>query len=122
TNWNRSFLCFDYFNLGAEESKCDLCGRSFTTKFALHRHIRKVHEGISEGVLPCTCCGKKFSAKHGLERHMRLIHESAELSICPLCNRTFTTKFAFNRHTRTVHASEFDHFVHAPSSVTSALC
>ncbi|KAF8560559.1 hypothetical protein P879_10150 [Paragonimus westermani] len=90
---------------GAEESKCDACGKNFTTKFALHRHIRKVHEGISERVLPCTCCGKKFSAKHGLERHMRLIHESAEMCICPLCNRTFSTKFAFNRHTKTVHAT-----------------
>ncbi|OON19236.1 zinc finger, C2H2 type, partial [Opisthorchis viverrini] len=90
---------------GAEESKCESCGRSFTTKFALHRHIRKVHEGITERVLPCDCCGKKFSAKHGLERHMRLIHESAELCICPLCNKTFSTKFAFNRHTKTVHAT-----------------
>ncbi|VDP77487.1 unnamed protein product [Schistosoma mattheei] len=88
------------------DQACALCGKVVSTKHGMARHLKIVHEGISELVLPCACCGKKFSAKHGLERHMRLIHETSKVFACHECLKCFPDTESRRSHEQNDHGGK----------------
>ncbi|KAK3108225.1 hypothetical protein FSP39_003551 [Pinctada imbricata] len=52
--------------------ECILCGKSFTRRFALDRHIRTIHGGESS---KCKFCGQNFSRKDSYLRHIKSHHQ-----------------------------------------------
>ena len=46
--------------------KCELCEKSYSTRFKLKKHKESVHEGIK---LPCEFCGKVYSCPRALKLH-----------------------------------------------------
>ena len=53
---------------------CDVCGRSFTEKFTLRRHLSSIHGVGDVKTFPCGTCSKVFKYKHHLKAHMKKKH------------------------------------------------
>ncbi|XP_043482654.1 zinc finger protein 649-like isoform X10 [Leptopilina heterotoma] len=68
---------------------CEECGKTFSTKVILHRHIQSVHNNIK--LHACEFCSRCFSRQSHLRQHL-LIHTGKRLFACDLCDKTFTQK------------------------------
>lgn len=93
---------------GQSEYPCSDCGKVFTRKTTLKRHIR-IHIGIKE--FQCWVCSKCFMEKSHLSRHLRK-HEGVKESLeadapycCSICDRKFTIKGQLSRHLK-AHENE----------------
>ncbi|KAK3100614.1 hypothetical protein FSP39_022640 [Pinctada imbricata] len=54
------------------EFECEFCGKYFTKRKVLNRHIRTVHEGKST---TCEICGLSFNRKDSYLRHLKFKHQ-----------------------------------------------
>nr|XP_042910854.1 zinc finger and BTB domain-containing protein 14-like [Parasteatoda tepidariorum] len=70
-------------------SVCEICGKCFSIKSALKRHILEVHE--KKHVHSCMDCNKKFVRKSDLKRHTDTVHSSEKIS-CEVCKTTFARR------------------------------
>ena len=61
---------------------CDICNKTFLSKFVLIKHAKKVHgcreEEIKCQSFACEICNKTFSTKYILEDHVKKVHECRE--------------------------------------------
>ena len=65
-------------NADAEDKiACDVCGKIFSQKFSLLRHIR-IH---SSNKIKCELCGKEFTRKDSLQRHQKTCKEGLKDSL-----------------------------------------
>uniref|UniRef100_A0AAQ4S4V2 C2H2-type domain-containing protein n=1 Tax=Gasterosteus aculeatus aculeatus TaxID=481459 RepID=A0AAQ4S4V2_GASAC len=101
---------------------CSYCGKSFSLKGNLNRHVRDhtgerpfpctgcdktfkdsgslaAHMRCHTGEQPYSClfCGKNFSGRGNMTRHMR-IHTGEKPFTCPVCSKSFHVKEHLNRH------------------------
>ena len=71
---------------------CDVCGKIYSRKQSLLRHIRIIH---SSNKIKCEFCGKEFSRKDNLMRHQRMRCQkgspSNEEVLNPMSHRAGTT-------------------------------
>ena len=76
-----------------QDHKCESCGKSFSQKMNLKRHIHTVHEGHKD--YKCESCGKSFSGAQYLKKHIHTIHEGNKDNKCESCGKFFfcITKF-----------------------------
>ena len=81
---------------------CGQCGKQFSQKGTLVRHLRTVHE---EAKYPCGQCGKQFSQKGSLDEHQRSVHEGVKYP-CGQCGKQFSQKGNLARHHKSVHKSQ----------------
>ncbi len=81
--------------------KCKECGFAFVRKDMLNRHIKEVHLKIKNH--SCNLCEMKFAHRTHLERHIKSVHEDARDYICEHCDATFTREDNLQRHYRAVH-------------------
>ena len=54
------------------------CGKEYSTKFALRRHVH-THSGLK--AFGCDLCGKRFSLEQYLQEHM-YVHTKAKPFVC----------------------------------------
>ncbi|KAG8447872.1 hypothetical protein GDO86_015110 [Hymenochirus boettgeri] len=78
---------------------CLQCGKTFTQKKNLNRHIRG-HMGIRP--FQCSLCLKTFTAKSTLQDHLN-IHSGVRPYKCSCCDMDFKHKSALNKHLSSVH-------------------
>jgi uncharacterized Zn-finger protein len=84
--------------------KCELCDKSFIQNSALTIHTR-----IHTNDRPYTCtylnCDKAFYDSSGLTRHLRS-HEGIKMYKCEKCPKAFTRKSTLIRHHQVTHTQE----------------
>ncbi|XP_006158272.1 zinc finger and BTB domain-containing protein 6 [Tupaia chinensis] len=78
---------------------CLQCGKTFTQKKNLNRHIRG-HMGIRP--FQCSVCLKTFTAKSTLQDHLN-IHSGDRPYKCHCCDMDFKHKSALKKHLTSVH-------------------
>lgn len=60
----------DRCQTSGNQFKCEHCGRLFSTKGNLSRHVQATHVGGQ--TFPCLTCGKEFKRKEDRTTHMRV--------------------------------------------------
>ncbi len=78
------------------------CEMILSSKYALNRHVKEVHQKQQEHV--CPKCRKSFTQHSNLKQHM-LIHLGVKPFLCQhgQCKSAFTTKQCLQVHYRKVH-------------------
>lgn len=102
-----------------ENYRCDQCDRVFTTKTAITRHIRDVHENEKAS---CEICGKGFSTEASLRKHAKM-HVGP--FTCPHCGDVFQQDKEYQDHLKVDHPDEThvcavcDHILPSKSAYSS---
>uniref|UniRef100_A0A672ZF73 C2H2-type domain-containing protein n=2 Tax=Sphaeramia orbicularis TaxID=375764 RepID=A0A672ZF73_9TELE len=79
---------------GERPFRCSDCDKSFKDSGSLTSHMR-CHTG--EQPYKCLVCGKSFSGRGNMNRHMR-IHTGERPFTCSVCTKSFNVKEHLNRH------------------------
>ena len=58
---------------------CDDCGKQYSSKETLNKHIRLVHKKNLR--IECDLCNKELSCKTALLKHMRTVHKIANWTV-----------------------------------------
>ena len=61
------------FASGHKVYKCESCGKSFSQKRYLQKHIYTVHEDNKH--YNCKSCDKSFTYPYNLKKHIQTVHE-----------------------------------------------
>lgn len=66
--------------------KCNICGKSYSSKGVMSRHIKEAHQADPQ--FPCFYCPNKFRNGPARLEHMNTSHpEDMNSSLCPYCMR-----------------------------------
>ena len=84
---------------GNKNFECEKCGKCFSIKGLLKRHIKAVHEKS----YTCDTCGKSFSSIAYLKHHISSVHDGEKKFECEHCGKLFAHREGMNCHIRTVH-------------------
>ncbi|CAL4122397.1 unnamed protein product [Meganyctiphanes norvegica] len=81
--------------------ECDICKKSFTTKYFLKKH-KRLHTG--ETPYSCAECGKTFTFQQSYHKHV-LYHSDDKPHQCSHCGRCFKEMSTLHNHVR-IHTGE----------------
>ena len=77
-----------------KEFACETCGKVFSVKSNLNRHVRKA---VCKVNLTCEICGHVASNQNNYKRHL-LKHNPETPIKCDECGKSFTTKTHLKEH------------------------
>ena len=95
------------FASGHKVYKCESCGKSFSQKRYLQKHIYTVHEDNKH--YNCKSCDKSFTYPYNLKKHIQTVHEGHKDYKCETCGKSFSKKENLKKHIHTIHAGSKDH-------------
>ncbi|XP_062588771.1 zinc finger protein 665-like [Saccostrea cucullata] len=75
--------------------KCVECSKEYSSKRALNRHIKTVHDVMKYN---CDICEKVFSSKETMYHHRRGIHSDSKPYKCQQCDATFSFNHSLRLH------------------------
>ncbi|XP_039757236.1 zinc finger protein 501-like isoform X1 [Pararge aegeria] len=85
--------------------KCQHCAKMLSSKYYLHRHIKRKHVEHKDFI--CATCGRGFAFKTELRNHNRTVHEKHLLPKkqykCKFCSKTYKCPKSVIVHERSVH-------------------
>ncbi|XP_068225141.1 zinc finger protein 813-like [Palaemon carinicauda] len=87
--------------LARKRCTCSECGKTFSNKFNLTKHLRNY---TGERPYKCNVCSKTFNVKNNLIRHLG-IHTEQKSYNCDVCSKTYTTRAHLTVHLR-IHSGE----------------
>ncbi|XP_033231815.1 zinc finger protein 681-like [Belonocnema kinseyi] len=96
---------------------CKLCGKRFTRKCNVTRHMNSVHMRLANAAVKpefmCDFCGHKANRKCNLADHItsRHLQTSTQRYNCDKCLRSYTWSSALNRHKRLEHGAVKPQFI-----------
>ncbi|XP_075159011.1 uncharacterized protein LOC142232179 [Haematobia irritans] len=99
----RRCVLMDHISLhiNPEIHKCDICGKSSTTKHNLKLHKQVMHGTLNQ--FECEICHRQFNQKPTLDRHL-LTHVIGEKKyFCKECDKGYVLEVQLNSHIKTVH-------------------
>ncbi len=79
---------------------CNLCSKTFLTKYLMKLHIITFHQG--QRPFKCKLCSKSYTTNSDLNKHLKSIHYGVKYS-CHICSTSLSSKASVNNHIRTVH-------------------
>ena len=85
-----------------EQNLCDVCGKTFSSRSKLTRHVDTVHTKQQHR---CDKCGKNFSREDIKNRHRETCQGAPieEDIACIVCGKNFTSRTTLTRHVTSVH-------------------
>ena len=86
-----------FTNLTEKHINCQVCQRSYSSKYALNKHL-KVHDDLKGS--KCDICLKVFISKSQLKTHYRT-HTGEKPFACQICDNKFTQKHHLVQHQAT---------------------
>ncbi|KAF7280001.1 hypothetical protein GWI33_006517 [Rhynchophorus ferrugineus] len=104
-------LLIDHMRIHPIKSvKCDGCGRDFSRKYHLERHILQTGcTGVPCAVYNCRVCGKSYARKDNLAEHLKghagIANKMKKKFLCEFCMKEFNGMGQLNIHVRT-HTGE----------------
>jgi uncharacterized Zn-finger protein len=87
--------------------RCDLCSNSSSTKLALERHMKQIHQNKSNG-FTCEVCQKTFAKKVVLQSHMKIHLEYRPTVECEICGKSLSSPTALASHIKWLHSETRD--------------
>ena len=84
-----------------QDNKCKNCGKHFSSKTNLKKHIHTIHEGHKD--YKCDFCNKLFNQESNLKKHVYAIHVGHKGFKCEFCGKLFSQKVNMRRHKQKVH-------------------
>lgn len=86
----------------AESNQCELCEKTFVTRYGLLRHLEIKHD--QGDPMACSVCGVMTKGKYHLWSHMGTKHNSDGGNVaCEVCGKSFASMRHKDRHVKTVH-------------------
>lgn len=75
---------------------CEVCSKTFSTKYVLANHIKSEHQGIKKSYL-CPTCGRSFTQKNSYIMHAN-VHAGIKPFVCDICGKSFSYEKSLKEH------------------------